>query len=100
MHITLTMSTGDANFKGHIQTRWVMCVMSNVHPLSRIVGLNLTWAKSNLGSQLTCIMGLSFLLWVILGRNSMRSLFSLSPLFFQPLAFSPFSHIYSKLVVE
>ena len=28
MHITLTMSTSDANFKGYIQIRWVMCIMS------------------------------------------------------------------------
>ena len=25
------MSTGDANFKGYIQTRWVMCVMSKIY---------------------------------------------------------------------
>ena len=24
------MSTSDANFKGYIQTRWVMCVMSKI----------------------------------------------------------------------
>ena len=34
MHITLTMSTGDANFKGYIQTRWVMCVMSKIYKCS------------------------------------------------------------------
>ena len=47
-----------------------------------------SWAQPNLGSQLTCMVGLSFLLRVILGRNSMRSLFSLSlspPDFFHPL---------------
>jgi len=30
MHITLTMSIGNANFKIYIQTRWVMCAMSNI----------------------------------------------------------------------
>ena len=25
------MSTGDANFKGYIQTRWVMYVMSKIY---------------------------------------------------------------------
>ena len=24
------MSTGDANFKGYIQTHWVMCVMNKI----------------------------------------------------------------------
>ena len=58
-----------------------------------------SWAKSNLGSQLTYIVGLSFLRWVILNRDSMRSLFSLSPHDFSIPFFFPFSHIYSKLVV-
>ena len=49
---------------------------SNVHPHNWIPGLNLAWAQSNLGSQFTCVMGLSFLLQVILSRDSMRSLFS------------------------
>ena len=53
-----------------------------VHPRNWINGLNLTWARSNLGSLLTCMVGLSFLLWMILDRDSMRSLFSLSPLNF------------------
>ena len=58
------------------------------------------WAQSNLGSQLTCTVGLSFLLWVILGRDLMRSLFSLSLLtIFPSPKFFSFSHIYSKLVV-
>ena len=71
-----------------------------VRPHSWILGLNLTWAQSNLGSQLICIVGLNFLLLVILGRDSMRSLFSLSPPdFFPSLKFFPFSHIYSRLVV-
>ena len=44
-----------------------------------------SWAQPNLGSQLTCMVGLSFLLRVILDRNFMRSLFSLSPPdFFHP----------------
>ena len=34
------------------------------------------WAQSNLGSQFTCVVGLSFLLQVILGRDSLKSLFS------------------------
>ena len=38
-----------------------------------------SWAQPNLGSQLICIVGLNFLLLVILSRDSMRSLFSLSP---------------------
>ena len=63
-------------------------MISNVHPHNWIPGLNLAWAQSNLGSQFTSIMGLSFLLWVILGRDSMRSLFSLSLL---SIFFSPFS---------
>ena len=74
-----------------------------VHPHSWILGLNLTWARSNLDSQLTCMVGLSFLLQVILGRNSMRSLFSLSSLnfflfFLNPLS-SPISLIYSSKLV-
>ena len=28
------MSTGDANFKGYIQTRWVMYVMSKIYKCS------------------------------------------------------------------
>ena len=28
------MSTGDANFKGYIQTRWVMCVISKIYKCS------------------------------------------------------------------
>ena len=58
-----------------------------VRPQSWLPGLNLIWARPNLGSQLTCMVGLSFLLRVILGRDSMRSLFSLSPLNFFPLFF-------------
>ena len=57
---------------------------SNVHPHNWIPGLNLAWAQSNLGSQFTSIMGLSFLLRVILSRDLMRSLFSLPPLNFFP----------------
>ena len=34
MHITLTMSTDDANFKGYIQTCWVMCVISKIYKCS------------------------------------------------------------------
>ena len=34
MHITLTMSTGDVNFKGYIQTCWVMFVMSKIYKCS------------------------------------------------------------------
>ena len=44
-------------------------------------------------------MDLSFLLWVILDRDSMRSFFSLSPHDFSIPFFFPFSHIYSKWVV-
>ena len=64
-----------------------------------------SWAQSNLGSQLTCMVGLSFLLRVILGRDSMRLLFSFSllpsfPLFFPTTFSSLISPIYSsKLVV-
>ena len=36
--------------------------------------------RSNLGSQLICVVGLSFMLRMTLGRDSMRSLFSPSPL--------------------
>ena len=51
----------------------------------------ISWAKPNLDSQFTCMVGLSFLLWVILGRDSMRSLFSLSSLdFFPPFFRTPF----------
>ena len=28
------MSTGDANFKGYIQTRWVMSIMSKIYKCS------------------------------------------------------------------
>ena len=59
-----------------------------VLPHSWIPGLNLTWARSNLGSQLTCMVGLSFLLRVILGGDSMRSLFFFSLLYFFFLSFS------------
>ena len=58
-----------------------------------------SWAQPNLGSQLTCMVGLSFLLRVILGRDSKRSL-SLSLLsIFSIHQFFPFSHIYNRLVV-
>ena len=30
MHIILTVSTGDVNFKGYIQTRWVMYIMRKI----------------------------------------------------------------------
>ena len=47
-----------------------------VRPYSWIPGLSLAWARSSLGSQLICMVDLSFLLLVILGRDSTRSLFS------------------------
>ena len=34
--------------------------MYGVRPHSWTLGLNLTWAQSNLGSQLTCMVGLEF----------------------------------------
>ena len=49
-----------------------------MRPQGWIPGLNLAWARSSLGSQLTCMVGLSFLLQMILGKDSMRSLLSLS----------------------
>ena len=77
----------------------------SVRPHSWFPGLNLTWARTNLGSQLTCMVGLSFLLQVILGRDfneitflSLSSRF-FSSLFLTPIS-SPISPIYSsKLVV-
>ena len=59
---------------------------------------------SNFGSQLTCMVGLSFLLRVILDRDLMRSLFSCSLLPFFLFFSNPFSSptppIYSfKLVM-
>ena len=42
------------------------------------------WAQSNFGSQFTCVVGLSFLLQMILGRDSLRSLFSPSLLVLFP----------------
>ena len=53
-----------------------------------------SWTKSNLGSQLTCIVGLSFLFWVILGRDSIRSLFSLALLTIFPSPSSSLSLIF------
>ena len=47
------------------------------------------WAQSNLGSQFTCVVGLSFLLQVILGRDSLKSLFSPSLLALFPHFFWP-----------
>ena len=61
-----------------------------VRPHSWIPGLSLAWAWSYLGSQLICVVGLSFLLWVILGRDSMRSLFSPSLLDFLLTPSNPF----------
>ena len=61
-----------------------------VRPHSWILGLSLAWARSNLGSQLICVVGLSFLLRMILGRDSMRSLFSPSPLDILLLTSRPF----------
>ena len=64
-----------------------------MRPQGWIPGLNLAWARPNLGSQLSCMVGLSFLLQMILDRDSIISLFSLSlslslslsfPLFFLP----------------
>ena len=74
---------------------------ASVRPHSWIPGLNLTWAWSNLGSQFTCLVGLSFLLQVILGRDSMRSLFSpsllaLFPHFYWP-PFPPQSFLFIVL---
>ena len=59
-----------------------------------------SWAQSSLDSQLTCMVGLSFLLQMILGRDSMRSLISLSlSLSLLNLISSSISSIYnSKLV--
>ena len=80
-------------------------MMPIVCPHSLFLRLNLTRARSNLGSQLTCMVGLSFLLQVILGRDFNEITFlSLSSRFFSSLFLTPISSpifpIYSsKLVV-
>ena len=75
-----------------------------VRPHSWIFGLNLSWARSNLGSQFTCMVGLSFLLRVVLDRDLIRSLFSFSLLPFSSFFFptpisSPISPTYSSKLV-
>ena len=64
--------------------------MTHVQPHSWIPGLSLAWARFYLGSQLICVVGLSFLLWVILDKDSMRSLFSPSLLDFLLAPSNPF----------
>ena len=64
--------------------------MTPVRPHSWIPGLSLAWAWFYLGSQLICVVGLSFLLWVILDKDSMRSLFSPSLLDFLLAPSNPF----------
>ena len=64
--------------------------MTPVRPHSWIPELSLAWARFYLGSQLICVVGLSFLLWVILDKDSMRSLFSPSLLDFLLAPSNPF----------
>ena len=103
-------STNDARCLGYpclttFRLNHMLHEMVTARPHSWFPGLNLTWARTNLGSQLTYMVGLSFLLQDILGRDfneitfhSLSSRF-FSSLFLTPIS-SPISPIYSsKLVV-
>ena len=78
-HCSLQLSPYQTTALQEIPTNGANCATPQFDP----------WAQSNLGSQFTCVVGLSFLLQMILGRDSLRSLFSPSLLVLFPHFFWP-----------